>query len=177
MMFLCRCLRLLHLLVLFYVLTAVLYTTKLLLFSILFPGLSQLFNGQLVTSLPWPVWHPFRASTASAVAQIAPAINEPRKPLGDVIYWNSDDLAVNSRLRENRSIPMSEDLFLSKTFAQSLQPSKIVPYFYRATGEFDPEDITITTLVTSNRFKVLAQLVSRYNGERRQCNRLPLYRH
>ncbi|KAF8178587.1 glycosyltransferase family 49 protein [Mycena galopus ATCC 62051] len=59
---------------------------------------------------------------------------------------------------------MSEDLFLSKAFAGSMRPSKIVPFFYRATGVFDKEDITITTLVTSNRFQVFARLVDRYPG-------------
>ncbi|KAJ7188618.1 glycosyltransferase family 49 protein [Mycena filopes] len=59
---------------------------------------------------------------------------------------------------------MSEDLFLSKAFSASMHPSKIVPFFYRATGTFDKEDITITTLVTSNRFEVFARLVERYPG-------------
>ncbi|KAJ7244171.1 glycosyltransferase family 49 protein [Mycena haematopus] len=59
---------------------------------------------------------------------------------------------------------MSEDLFLSKAFAGSIRPSKIVPFFYRATGVFDKEDITITTLVTGNRFQVFARLVDRYPG-------------
>ncbi|KAJ7717827.1 glycosyltransferase family 49 protein [Mycena maculata] len=59
---------------------------------------------------------------------------------------------------------MSEDLFLSKAFATSMSPSKIVPFFYRATGTFEKEDITITTLVTSNRFQVFARLVERYPG-------------
>ncbi|KAJ7668542.1 glycosyltransferase family 49 protein [Mycena polygramma] len=59
---------------------------------------------------------------------------------------------------------MSEELFLSKAFASSMHPSKIVPYFYRASGVFDKEDITITTLVTSNRFQVFARLVERYPG-------------
>jgi len=40
----------------------------------------------------------------------------------------------------------------------------IVPFYYRATGSFDQEDITITTLVTSNRFQVFSRLVERYQG-------------
>ncbi|KAJ6576833.1 glycosyltransferase family 49 protein [Mycena sp. CBHHK59/15] len=59
---------------------------------------------------------------------------------------------------------MREALFLSKAFATSMRPSNIVPFFYRASGMFDKEDITITTLVTSNRFHVLARLVERYPG-------------
>ncbi|KAH7927477.1 glycosyltransferase family 49 protein, partial [Leucogyrophana mollusca] len=57
-----------------------------------------------------------------------------------------------------------EELFLSKAFSQSLHPSKIIPYYYRATGAFEDDDITVTTLVTSNRFKVFAELVQRYQG-------------
>lgn len=63
-----------------------------------------------------------------------------------------------------RPTPMAEDFFLSKAFGESLQPSKVIPYFYRASTEFAADDITITTLVTSNRFTVLAALVERYQG-------------
>lgn len=59
---------------------------------------------------------------------------------------------------------LDEDLFLSKAFSSSLHPSKIVPFFYRASGHFDQEDITITTIITSNRFQVFARLVERYRG-------------
>ncbi|KAK0212512.1 glycosyltransferase family 49 protein [Desarmillaria ectypa] len=59
---------------------------------------------------------------------------------------------------------MDEDFFLSKAFSSSLHPSKIVPFFYRASGHFDREDITITTIITSNRFHVFARLVERYRG-------------
>ncbi|TDL20022.1 hypothetical protein BD410DRAFT_684555, partial [Rickenella mellea] len=41
---------------------------------------------------------------------------------------------------------------------------KFVPYYYRASRSFDKEDITLTTLVTRNRFEVLGQLVERYKG-------------
>jgi len=60
--------------------------------------------------------------------------------------------------------PMTEDFFLSKAFGESLQPSKVIPYYYRASNEFEKEDITITTLVTSNRLKIFAALVERYQG-------------
>jgi hypothetical protein len=68
------------------------------------------------------------------------------------------------RVLHHGPTPMEEDFFLSKAFGESLQPSKVIPYFYRATSDFEKEDITITTLVTSNRFKVLAGLVERYRG-------------
>lgn len=65
-------------------------------------------------------------------------------------------------------VSLSEDHFLSLSFSSSLQPSKVIPYYYRASGPdtpgFNKEDITITTLVTSNRFKVFERLVERYQG-------------
>lgn len=59
---------------------------------------------------------------------------------------------------------MAESLFLSKAFAGSMHPMKIFPYFYKASETFDEDDITITTLVTPNRFEVLRKLASRYEG-------------
>lgn len=59
---------------------------------------------------------------------------------------------------------MSTSLFLSKAFASSMHPMKIFPYFYKATETFDEDDITITTLVTPNRFEVLRKLALRYEG-------------
>lgn len=41
---------------------------------------------------------------------------------------------------------------------------RIIPYFYRAQGEIREEDITITTLVTGNRFGVFERLVRSYDG-------------
>ncbi|GAA5862442.1 hypothetical protein JCM1840_004183 [Sporobolomyces johnsonii] len=65
-------------------------------------------------------------------------------------------------------LAISEDHFLSLSFGSSLQPTKVIPYYYRATDpdrvDFNKEDITITTLVTSNRFTVFERLVERYQG-------------
>lgn len=69
----------------------------------------------------------------------------------------------------NSPLVTTEDHFLSLSFSSALQPSKVIPYYYRATGmdevDFEKEDITITTLITSNRFKVFERLVERYQGE------------
>lgn len=62
------------------------------------------------------------------------------------------------------SVSMSEDFFLNKAFGETLQPSKVIPYYYRASKAPEQEDITITTLITPNRFKVFADLVERYQG-------------
>ncbi|TNY21080.1 glycosyltransferase family 49 protein [Rhodotorula diobovata] len=74
--------------------------------------------------------------------------------------------AYGSTPGEHRAL--SEDEFLSLSFGSSLQPSKVIPYYYRASDpdrvDFNKEDITITTLVTSNRFTVFERLVERYQG-------------
>jgi hypothetical protein len=59
---------------------------------------------------------------------------------------------------------MSESIFLSKAFSSSMHPMKIFPYFYKGSESFEEDDITITTLVTPNRFEVLRKLASRYEG-------------
>jgi len=93
----------------------------------------------------------------------------------DIIYWKLSNFTAHhitpEHVNPSPSV-MSEDLFLSKVFAQSMHPSKIIPFFYRASDEFDKEDITITTLVTSNRFKVFSQLVESYQGAFPRIRRL-----
>ncbi|KAF8806519.1 hypothetical protein BYT27DRAFT_7257238 [Phlegmacium glaucopus] len=46
----------------------------------------------------------------------------------------------------------------------SMRPSNIKPYFYRAKGHFESDDVTITTVITSNRFEVFPRLVEKYQG-------------
>jgi glycosyltransferase-like protein LARGE len=47
-------------------------------------------------------------------------------------------------------------------------PSKVIPYYFKATlddnNSNDPDQVTISTLVTHNRFKVLGRLASHYKG-------------
>lgn len=45
-----------------------------------------------------------------------------------------------------------------------MHPSRIIPYYYRATGRFENDDITVTTLISSDRFPVFRNLVQRYKG-------------
>lgn len=59
---------------------------------------------------------------------------------------------------------MAEDLFLSKAFSNSLQPMQIIPYLYRATTPQEEKDITVTTLISLDRFQRFARLVQRYQG-------------
>lgn len=81
-----------------------------------------------------------------------------------VINWTSSAIALSHGLGHLEPISMDQDLFLSKTFTNSLRPSKIIPYFLRATEPFHSQDITITTLITRNRLKVFTRLVEQYQG-------------
>ena len=95
-------------------------------------------------------------------APVDPLAHHPSSSLDD-----SSSIAHNNL--DRKSTPMAEDFFLSKAFGESLQPSKVVPYYFKASAEPAKEDITITTLVTSNRFKVFAALVERYQGWPNTC--------
>jgi len=84
------------------------------------------------------------------------------------VDWDQDIIVWHPTAEQDKEgQAMSEDFFLSKAFGESLQPSKVIPYYYRASSITQKKDITITTLVTGNRFKILAALVERYQGERK----------
>jgi hypothetical protein len=84
---------------------------------------------------------------------------------GGTMEWNTSDLALAYGLGSTDSVSLDEDLFLSKAFSNSMHPTKIIPYFYRATGSFEQDDITITTIITSNRFQVFSRLIEQYQGK------------
>lgn len=59
---------------------------------------------------------------------------------------------------------MPEDFMLTKVFSDAMGPCKVIPYYFRAKQNSDPEDVTIATLVTHNRLAVLSRLATRYQG-------------
>lgn len=102
------------------------------------------------------------------VSQIEPAQHGPS-------HWQS--LQGASSAEPDWSLgwfEMSTSLFLSKAFAGSMHPMKIFPHFYKASDTFDEDDITITTLVTPNRFEVLRKLALRYEGPLSVTVHIPL---
>jgi hypothetical protein len=156
-----------------YVAIAILYTTNYFVVSPLHVGVSAVWTRSLSksSSTPWPklLPNPFDSSIANDRYLKQDALNSQFSLdfSNNVIQWAPSDFTTKHMGIEHGNLTpvmMSEDLFLSKAFAQSMSPSKIIPFFYRATGEFDKEDITLTTLVTSNRFKVFTQLVENYQG-------------
>lgn len=164
-------LKLSQLLVLFYVTIAVLYTTHYLLLSpildVFFPSLSL---------LSVPAWlgsshlaavtigegenlaqHPVDASGALWPVDVS-AANSP-------LYFPSTALAQELGMANAARTPINEATFLAKAFASALHPTRIIPFYYRSTGLVEDDDVTITTLVTANRFKVFKELVERYQGQ------------
>lgn len=83
------------------------------------------------------------------------------------IYWRPSPNFF-FRTSPRRPVSMTEGLFMNKAFSQSLQPTNIVPFYYRSSksSEKQPpyEDISIATLVTRNRFVVLTKLARKYQG-------------
>ncbi|KJA28942.1 glycosyltransferase family 49 protein [Hypholoma sublateritium FD-334 SS-4] len=78
--------------------------------------------------------------------------------------WTSSEFTLQNGLGHSRPIYVDESKVLSKALATSMHPSKVTPFFYRARGSPAATDITITTLITSNRFDVFARLVEKYRG-------------
>lgn len=70
-----------------------------------------------------------------------------------------------------------EETLLSKAFSDAIHPTRIIPFYFKATGPVDLDDVTITTLVTNNRFRVFKQLVERYRGPISVTIHIPLPLH
>lgn len=148
-----RFVQIIQLFILFYVIVAVLYASHFLLVSPLCTVLSFLLNRSLP---PWYIW---------PSSPIEPQLSlDPIPSLSGVVEWRSSKVSLEHNLGHWQSVLTDGDLFLSKTLSSSMQPSRTIPYFYRANGTFDFDDITITTLITSNRFQVFRRLVERYQG-------------
>ncbi|KAK7444270.1 hypothetical protein VKT23_015280 [Stygiomarasmius scandens] len=140
-----------------YVSIAVFYTTKVFILSPLYTCVSLLLH------------LPSNPSSSLNVSQ-TPRYQAHMAPYLEIKQSESIPLPNVSLISPYKTssfqeyLHLNENLFISKAFSNSLHPSKIIPFFYRATGEIDAEDITVTTLITSNRFAVFARLVERYQG-------------
>nr|GAT57821.1 predicted protein [Mycena chlorophos] len=153
--------RILRLFLVLYTLASVIHTSNFFIVAPLHSALSSVVH-RIPPLWPSPPLHSLlskRSSDDSTLVDMQSLSQD-----SDVIYWTSSEITLQNGFGHKKPIAMSESLFLSKAFANSMHPSKIVPFFYRATGAFEQEDITITTLVTSNRFQVFARLVERYAG-------------
>jgi hypothetical protein len=84
-------------------------------------------------------------------------------PSNMTVQQAEEFLWSNFSLSNHRS-PIAWDPILSRAFPRLMHPSRIIPYYYRATGNFENDDITATTLISSDRFPVFRHLVQRYKG-------------
>ncbi|KAG0092554.1 hypothetical protein BGZ92_009451 [Podila epicladia] len=82
------------------------------------------------------------------------------------VRYSAQQMTVQAtrRGKEPNTHAIYEDFYLSKAFGNAMQPSKVIPYYFKAEGVFDKEEITITTLITENRFEVFKKLVRNYRG-------------
>ena len=85
-------------------------------------------------------------------------------PIAPLFNWVSSKFTLQHGLGHSEPITVNERTVVSKAFSSSMRPSNVFPYFYRASGSFNRDDITVTTLITSNRFEVFARLVEKYRG-------------
>jgi hypothetical protein len=145
---------------------AVLYTTTFLLVSMYSALATMLFRPAQAI---WPLLHyiPSRHTLAGQQNHFGAHKSDPfsaQYPGGNRMRWLSSEISLQHGLGHSEPVYMNESIFLSKAFSGSMRPSKILPYFYRASGQFDHNDITIATLITSNRFQVFKRLIQRYKG-------------
>ena len=143
----------------------------------LFGDASSCVSGSHTSTLT-PTIQTLVTQQAAAYKDMGDFISSLEGALTDsVLYWatvSQDELSQHGQTLQGASSAepdwslgwsaMSESLFLSKAFAGSMHPMKTFPYFYKASETFDEDDITITTLVTPNRFEVLRKLALRYEG-------------
>ena len=171
-----RFIRLLQLFLALYISAAMLYTTTLLFVSV-YSAVANLPPRSASPQFLWPLFSfglvpgPGRGATKqqsrfkSGLLQINTTDPfSPQHSSSRRMGWFSSEFSLEHGLGRSEPVFTNEDIFLSKAFSGSMHPSKILPYFYRASGQFDLEDITIATLITSNRFQVFKRLVKRYKG-------------
>jgi hypothetical protein len=87
------------------------------------------------------------------------AIGSCSKPLNN-FTWTKDLFT----LRTSHSAVWNRALSESRLFSSSSKPTEVIAYYYRSLYEHEDEDVTITTIVTSNRFEALKCLVEQYQG-------------
>lgn len=83
----------------------------------------------------------------------------------------------SGRILSTNGLGVREETFLSKAFSEAIHPTRIIPFYFKASSHVNPDDVAIATLVTSNRLKVFKQLVERYRGPISVTIHIPLPLH
>lgn len=82
--------------------------------------------------------------------------------MGDALIQSDNDGRIDGDIISH-SCSSIAIVLVSKAFSVAMS-NQVQPYYYRATHTFSAQDITISTLVTQNRFAVLSRLASHYRG-------------
>ena len=151
-----------------FVSVSVLFTTNLLFVSPVSALISGLFDYLVLRPSSWM----FSLTDGSYKHRLVTNMPKPtyytlsdKDPAEEPLFsWTSSDVTLDHGLGLMKPVSVDRSIFLSKAFMNSMRPSNIRPYFYRAKGHFENDDITITTLITSNRFEVFPRLVEKYQG-------------
>ncbi|KAH9846614.1 glycosyl-transferase for dystroglycan-domain-containing protein [Lenzites betulinus] len=93
----------------------------------------------------------------------------------EMLYLDSPDAPRKGPVGLGYAV--QEETLLSKAFSDAMHPTRIIPFYFKASGSVDSDDVTITTLVTNNRFRVFKQLVERYRGPISVTIHIPLPLH
>ncbi|KAF9199682.1 hypothetical protein BGZ49_010174 [Haplosporangium sp. Z 27] len=103
-------------------------------------------------------YYPIRSSQSSSLVETGQAIFD----VNSTVYSKQIMTWKTSHGKHKHSI--HEDAVIHKVFSSTIQPSKVLPYYFKANQEFDPEAVTITTLITFDRYPVFSKLVTNYQG-------------
>ena len=168
-----------HLCLLSYVVASVLYTTSFLVVHLFGAPIKTLGLGISPKS---PLWIAKDTWDISKIADIGTSQSQSTQEmvaLGEDpvvafpleselltlnIWPQANSTARYGSTTQGKPLALEEELIFSKAFATSMNPSKIIPYFYKASERFRQDDVTITSIITSDRLDVLVRLVEKYKG-------------
>ncbi|KAK9766120.1 hypothetical protein K7432_005024 [Basidiobolus ranarum] len=87
----------------------------------------------------------------------------PRNPAG---HLSQLPMAKTPRPHNwpNSEEPVEQQYLFSKLFSESMQPTNLIPYYYKMDPAPPKKEITVATLITSDRFHVFEKLVRNYKG-------------
>ncbi|KAI7905861.1 glycosyl-transferase for dystroglycan-domain-containing protein [Cokeromyces recurvatus] len=99
------------------------------------------------------------------VAPFADEIMEEDEELKSIVYFDDQMTSVLDNEPEPvNTLNTVNSVLQSKTFSGAMGPSEITPYYIKATENFNTEDISISTIVTNDRFPILSRLATKYQG-------------
>ena len=136
----------------------------------LHPFLSRCFHAYAILAILYTL-----GSFCTSVLRYQPRL----RPTRIAVPSNMTVQQAEELLWSNFSFPghhslVTWDPILSRAFSRLAHPSRIIPYYYRATGVFENNDITITTLISNDRFPIFRHLVQRYRGALSLLSALPI---